>query len=31
MANTARIAERCNLDFTFHELKLPEFKLSGVD
>ena len=24
-ANTARIAERCNVSFTFHELKLPRF------
>ena len=24
-ANTARIAERCNVTFTFHELKLPRF------
>ena len=25
LANTGKIAERCNLDFTFHELKLPEY------
>ena len=25
LANTVKIAERCNLDFTFHELKLPEY------
>ena len=23
--NTAKIAERCNVTFTFHELKLPQF------
>ena len=25
IANTVKIAERCNLDFTFNQLKLPEF------
>lgn len=25
LENTAKIAERCNVDFTFHELKLPQF------
>ncbi|HHX59306.1 MAG TPA: DNA polymerase III subunit alpha [Epulopiscium sp.] len=25
LANTSKIAERCNLDFTFNELKLPEY------
>jgi DNA polymerase-3 subunit alpha len=28
--NTARIAERCNVDFTFGELKLPKFTVEGV-
>lgn len=27
MENTMKIAERCNVDFTFHELKLPKFDL----
>ena len=25
LENTAKIAERCNVDFVFHELKLPKF------
>ncbi|WP_105618321.1 DNA polymerase III subunit alpha [Vallitalea okinawensis] len=25
--NTAKIAERCNVSFTFHELKLPKFEV----
>lgn len=25
LANTSKIAQRCNLDFTFNELKLPEY------
>ncbi len=25
LANTTKIAERCNVSFTFHELKLPKF------
>ncbi len=25
LENTAKIAERCNVEFTFHELKLPKF------
>lgn len=28
--NTVRIAERCNVDFTFGELKLPKFTMEGV-
>lgn len=30
LENTVRIAERCNVDFTFGELKLPKFTMEGV-
>jgi DNA polymerase-3 subunit alpha len=30
LSNTARIAQRCNVDFAFHQLKLPEFTVAGV-
>ncbi len=29
LENTARIAERCNVDFTFHETKLPKYDVPG--
>lgn len=29
--NTSKIAELCNVDFEFGNLKLPEFKIAGVD
>ena len=29
LVNTAKIAERCNVSFTFHELKLPLFDVPG--
>ncbi len=30
LENTVKIAERCNVDFTFGELKLPRFTMDGV-
>jgi DNA polymerase-3 subunit alpha len=29
LENTAKIAERCNVDFKFHELKLPKYDVPG--
>ncbi len=29
LENTAKIAERCNVDFTFHETKLPKYDVPG--
>ncbi|MBP3284468.1 MAG: DNA polymerase III subunit alpha [Clostridia bacterium] len=31
ISNTAKIAEMCNVEFEFGKLKLPEFKIAGVE
>ncbi len=31
LENTVRIAERCNVEFTFGDIKLPAYKVEGVD